>query len=104
MQSSHTNGTQPQRTPFKIPTAFAPIFIPLLFLAAAMSIPWTYIQKAVQRRRERRFADQMKSAGRLMRWDEFRQVQAPHPDRHHTRKFGDSRLAGVAFLNCSTKT
>jgi hypothetical protein len=76
MESS-PGGTQPARKkPFKVPVIFAPIYIPLLFLAGALSIPWTYIQKSEQRRRERRFAEQMKKAGRLMQWQEFKQAEA----------------------------
>jgi hypothetical protein len=61
---------------FKVPIIFAPIYVPLLFLAGAVSIPWTYLQKLEQRRQERRFAEQMKKAGRLMQWQEFKQVEA----------------------------
>jgi hypothetical protein len=69
--------TQPaRRKPLKVPIIFAPIYIPLLFLAGALSIPWTYIQKSKQRRQERRFAEQMKKAGRLMQWQEFKQAEA----------------------------
>lgn len=75
MESSPTAVTQPRRKP-KVPVIFAPIYIPLLFLVAALSIPWTYIQKLQQRRQERRFAEQMKNAGRLMQWEEFKQTEA----------------------------
>jgi hypothetical protein len=69
--------TQPaRRKPFKVPGIFAQIFIPLLFIVGAISIPWVYVQKSRQRRRERRFADQMKKAGRLMQWREFKQAIA----------------------------
>jgi hypothetical protein len=69
--------TQPaRRKPFKVPVILAPIYIPLLFLAGALSIPWTYIQKSEQRRQERRFAEQMKKAGRVMQWQEFKQSEA----------------------------
>ena len=65
--------TQPaRRKPFKVPVIFAPIFIPLLFIAGAVSIPWAYIQKSRQRRQGRKFAEQMKQAGRLMQWQEFK--------------------------------
>ena len=63
------------RKPIKVPIIFAPIYMPLFFLAAAVSIPWTYIQKSVQRRRERKFAERMKKAGRLMDWQKFKQTQ-----------------------------
>jgi hypothetical protein len=70
-------GTQPARKkPFKVPAIFAPVYIPLLFLAGALSIPWAYIQMSEQRRQERRFAEQMKKAGRFMQWQEFKQAEA----------------------------
>jgi hypothetical protein len=76
MESSHTTLREPsRRKPFRVPVVFAPIYIPLLFLAGAVSIPWTYIQKSVQRRQERRFTEQMKKAGRLMQWQEFTQAE-----------------------------
>ena len=69
--------TQPaRRKPFTVPAIFAPIFVPLLFVAGAVSIPWAYIQMARQRRQERRFAEQMEQAGRLMPWQEFKQAVA----------------------------
>jgi hypothetical protein len=48
---------------------------------SGVSIPWTCIQKSVQRRKEqgtkeRRFVEQMKKAGRLMEWQEFKQAEA----------------------------
>jgi hypothetical protein len=77
MESSPTAAAQPpRRKPFKVPIIFAPIYIPLLFLAGAVSIPWTYLQKSKQRRQERRFAEHMKKAGRLMQWQEFQQAEA----------------------------
>jgi hypothetical protein len=65
-----------RKKPIKVPIVFAPIYIPLMFLAAAISIPWTYVQRAAQRRQERIFTEQMKKAGRLMRWQEFKQAEA----------------------------
>jgi len=76
MESSPGGAQPPRRKPFKVPVIFAPIYIPLLFLAGALSIPWAYIQKSAQRRRERRFAEQMKRAGRLMQWRDFKQAEA----------------------------
>lgn len=52
-----------------------PFILPFAILAA-ISIPWTYIQKSLQRRRERTFTEQMKKAGRLMYWQELKQVEA----------------------------
>jgi hypothetical protein len=66
----------PRRKPFNVPFIFAPIHIPLLFLAGAISIPWGYLQKLQQRRQERRFAEQMKKTGRLIQWQKFKQAAA----------------------------
>jgi hypothetical protein len=74
MESSPTAITQPpRRKPYKVPIIFAPIYVPLLFFAGAVSIPWSYILKLKQRRQERKF-EQMRKASRLMRWEEFKQA------------------------------
>jgi hypothetical protein len=57
--------------PHKISIIFLPIYLPLLFIAGAISIPWSHVQKLRQRRSERRFTEQMSAAGRLMTWKEF---------------------------------
>src|SRR5262249_23568305 len=75
MEDSAASSPKPVRRPVKIPVIFAPIYIPLFLLLAAASIPWTYVHRAVQRRQERKFREQMKGAGRLMQWDEFKQVE-----------------------------
>jgi hypothetical protein len=62
------------RKPFKVSILFLPIYLPLFFMAAAISIPWTHVYRLRQRRKERRFAEQMKAAGRLMTWLEFKRV------------------------------
>ena len=56
---------------YEIPAIFAPIYLPLLIIAAVLSIPWTYVQRLKQRHRERKFAEQMRKDGRIMAWDEF---------------------------------
>ena len=69
--------TQPaRRKPFTVPIIFAPIYVPVLFLAGALSIPWGYIQRSRQSRQEQRFAEQMKRSGRLMQWHEFKDAEA----------------------------
>lgn len=65
-----------RRKSFRASAIFLPITIPLLLVAAAISIPWTYIQGLNQRRQERRFAEDMRKAGRRMDWQEFTQVIA----------------------------
>jgi hypothetical protein len=49
----------------------SPITISLLVIAAGLSFPWGYVQRIRVRRSERRFAEGMKSAGRLIPWSEF---------------------------------
>ena len=61
----------PKRKPRKISILFLPIYLPLFFVAAAVSIPWTYVQKLRQRTQEKRFATEMESSGRIMTWREF---------------------------------
>ncbi len=73
-EPSTTPAQPPPRKPIKVSALFAPVTVPLLFLAAAISIPWTHIQKLNQRRKERGFAGDMKKADRLMDWQEFSQA------------------------------
>jgi hypothetical protein len=73
-EPSTTLAQPPPRKPIKVSVLFAPITVPLLLLAATISIPWTCIQKWNQRRKERRFAEEMKNADRLMDWPEFKQA------------------------------
>jgi hypothetical protein len=44
-----------------------PFFLPLVILFA-ISIPWTQINRLNQRRKERKFTEQMSASGRLMTW------------------------------------
>jgi hypothetical protein len=53
MEGSASTSALPPRKPRKVNALFATIYVPLFFLAAAVSIPWTHIQKMQQRRRER---------------------------------------------------
>jgi hypothetical protein len=61
-----------QREPSKVWILFSPIYVPLLLVAGALSIPWAHVQKQRQRRQERQFAEQMESSGRLMTWEAFK--------------------------------
>ncbi len=47
------------------------LLIPVLFIGAAISIPWVYIQRRVRRRREKRFTEEMQAVGRHMTWKEL---------------------------------
>jgi len=56
---------------YDVPIVFLPIYLPLLFIAAAVSIPWSMIRRVVVRRRERRFSEQMAALGRTTPWEDF---------------------------------
>lgn len=60
-----------RRKPFEVPQIFLPIYLPLLLIVAAISVPVTYLRNWRVRRSERKFREQMRDAGRLMTWDEF---------------------------------
>jgi hypothetical protein len=49
-------------------------FVPVLAVAAALSIPVGLVVVAVQNKRERSFKKRMNAAGRLMEWRNFEQV------------------------------
>jgi hypothetical protein len=75
MEPSPSTAEPPRKTPFKVPIIFAPIYVPLLLLDAAASIPSAYVAKLQQQRSERGFTEQMKKAGRIMQWQEFKQAE-----------------------------
>ena len=54
-----------------IGVVFLPIYLPILVVGAVISVPWTYVQRAIDRRSERKFAAAMASMGRSMPWSEF---------------------------------
>ena len=72
-ESPGTLRSLPNKKAFKVSILFAPIYVPVFFLAAAISIPLTFIDKLKQRRQERKFAEQMREAGRLVDWQQFKQ-------------------------------
>jgi hypothetical protein len=47
------------------------LFIPLLFLAAGLTIPYGFVGGRLQRRRERTFQNKMQAVGRLVSWEDF---------------------------------
>lgn len=47
------------------------LFLPLLFVAGAVSIPYGIVRRRVVARRESRFADSMTLSGRMMDWTDF---------------------------------
>ena len=50
---------------------FSLLLIPVLFIAAGISIPWIYIDRRMKQRRERRFANEMQAVGRSIAWKEL---------------------------------
>jgi len=51
--------------------AWSVIFIPLLFLASALSIPYGLVANYVMKRRERQFKHEMEDIGRTLLWADF---------------------------------
>lgn len=63
-----------KRKPIKLGPAWSILLLPLLPLlgvAAALSIPYSGWQRRRSRRREQLFEDAMRSSGRTMAWDEL---------------------------------
>jgi hypothetical protein len=58
--------------PVEIGFPWALLFIPVLFVLAGLSVPYTLVANRVLKRRERGFHAQMAAAGRLMTWSGFR--------------------------------
>jgi len=56
------------REPKEVPFPLSLVFIPMLFVGAALSYPYQAIADVLLRRRERRFEAEMKAANRFV-WD-----------------------------------
>jgi hypothetical protein len=56
---------------YNVSIVFLPIYLPLLLIAWAVSIPWSRVRRIMVRRRERRFSQQMWPAGRTTPWEDF---------------------------------
>lgn len=55
------------------------LLLPLMLIGGALSIPYTIVARRVVARRERRFADSMRVAGRTMDWERFiREINDGH--------------------------
>lgn len=63
-----------QREPVNLGVLGSIIFLPLLAIAALISLPYSWIQRGIVERRERRFAREMKLAGRLKSWSEVEEL------------------------------
>jgi hypothetical protein len=60
-----------EKQPLKIGLPLSLLFIPVLFIAAGLSIPYTLVARRIQRRRELAFRLQMKRQGRTIGWEDF---------------------------------
>jgi hypothetical protein len=58
------------RVPFPFSAPVGIIAVPVLLLAAGLSIPVSFVTDRFARRRERRFATQMRRNGRWMSWSQ----------------------------------
>jgi hypothetical protein len=63
--------SKPNRKPIEIPLPFSLLLIPLLFIGAGVSIPISYVQRRIQRRRERRFQNILGARDRVLEWPRF---------------------------------
>jgi len=60
------------REPVKVGPIGSIVFLPLFFVFALLSIPYTWIWRKVQARQEADFARQMKKAARTISWEKAR--------------------------------
>lgn len=60
-----------EKEPFKIGLPLSLLVVPVLFIAAGLSIPYALAASRIQRRRERAFRLQMKKQGRTIEWGDF---------------------------------
>jgi hypothetical protein len=47
------------------------VFIPIMFVGAGLSLPYTFVTVRIRRRQERALRDQMQAVGRVMEWSDF---------------------------------
>jgi hypothetical protein len=59
-----------RKKPVKVSPLLMPIYLPLLFVAAVIAVPWNQIRRLRIRQQEKRFADLMHARGRLMTWED----------------------------------
>jgi hypothetical protein len=57
------------RIPFPLDFVFSIIMLPVLFLAAGVSIPIGWVRNRRMRKQERLFTNRMRSAARLLSWE-----------------------------------
>jgi hypothetical protein len=71
-----------QRKPVEIGLPWSLFFIPVLFVAAGFSIPYTFVVAYIQRRQQRAFKATMQASGRVMTWSDF--IRALSDERRGT--------------------
>jgi hypothetical protein len=60
-----------RKKPIELGLAAGILVLPLLFVGAALSIPYTAVTRRLQARRERKFSNSMRISGRTMEWARF---------------------------------
>ena len=60
--------------PTEVGLLWSLLFIPVLLLLGALSIPYAFVGSRIQRRRERLFCSEMETRGRVIEWSEFREA------------------------------
>jgi hypothetical protein len=60
-----------QRKPIEIGLPWSLLFIPVMFIGAGLSIPYSLISRRIPRRREREFRTQLEAIGRVIEWSDF---------------------------------
>jgi hypothetical protein len=72
MQSLHlATGREAGKRPPEIGLPLSLLMIPVLFIAAGLSIPVTLVVARVRRRRERAFRRRMQASSRITEWSDF---------------------------------
>ena len=62
----------------RLPAIFGCLFVPVMFLAVPISIPWGLVHDWLQKRRERAFREDLRARGRLMGWEDFMRKMENH--------------------------
>jgi len=62
---------QENKRPIHIPMPLSLLLVPLLFIGAGISIPFSLVQRRIQRRREHTFRLEMEARGRILGWQDF---------------------------------
>ena len=68
--SGTTRRRRSARKPVNLGVAGGIVLMPVLAIAAVVSIPYTWVWRALTKRKEQKFAGRMRSVGRLKAWSE----------------------------------